>query len=215
MKKGIAWIVLAAASISVADATQIRFFTGSGASSSVNGSTYVTPFATPNCNSGTDFCGATLTYNLGGGLSLTASASGTGSTAVIQDASPANGGLGDNGTAYGDNIGGSSEFVRLVFNQTVNLTGFFSFWDHNLPNGTSSITTLNNVNYNSNGNNWITTNLTGTTFTFKRYADGYSAYDYGMYVSALKFTSVPEPATMGLFGLGLAAIGFVRRRRTG
>lgn len=33
------------------------------------------------------------------------------------------------------------------------------------------------------------------------------------YSGQANFFNVPEPATMGLFGLGLAAVGFVRRRR--
>lgn len=111
-----------------------------------------------------------------------------------------------------DNIT-TGEFVTLKFNKDVTITkttynnnhdGYLSAGDKILVNGVAKGIVLNA------GTGVVTDSYVlgaGTGISY-----GYCNQQF--YLTSIDVEAVPEPATLGLFGLGLALVGFAIRRRS-
>lgn len=174
---------------------------------------------------GPDIVGADgLTFS-GFGIGLTV----TGSGDVIQDV-PANGGLGVNGGAFGDNMGGGEQ-LTFTFNQSIDLldislNGLMPMDGHQdaadgdfrlVSEGGGSITGPANL-FDGVGGDDFAPDLVDINASF----GGIHAFDvvtlideWHGYVESItiRTSQVPEPSILALFGAGLLGLGFARRRK--
>lgn len=181
------------------------------------------------CSGASENCGTAMSFAtaLGGALMVSASddANGAVNTTLglaLQDLSPAHGGLGvvsrsANGAVSGNDEINRGDVLTLAFANTVRLAGLH-LWDHNhgrgdlnggaekfglaIDGGAVQQLTLQNFLW------WGgSSSLVGNRFTFS-----YVNEDY--HLGAIKIAAaVPEPQSLALLLLGLAAIGAVARRR--
>ncbi len=165
-----------------------------------------------------------LTFS-GFGIGLTV----TGSGDVIQDV-PANGGLGVDGGAFGDNMGGG-EWLAFTFNQSIDLLGIslnglmqsdghtdaadgrFSF----STGGTNILAAA--ANYDGVGTEVvgdIVDNFPAfaniNTFNVSSKQGSWHGYVESITV---RTSQVPEPSVLALLGTGLLGLWFTRRRKSG
>ena len=211
---------------------QVRFYAPSGGSNSTYAGgqpTYYGAVGSDVC-SGSDTCGEPMTFatSIGGALSVTATDDGNGAInttngIVYQDISPDYGGLGvvsqnaNGGLTGGDEIN-NGDTLTLSFANRVKIVGFH-FWDKDhqaydlnsgdqfglsIDGGATQFKSLSNFPWYGAGST-----LVGNSFTFS-----YKNEDY--YLGAIKIAAVPavpEPQTYALMLAGMAAVGFMARRR--
>ncbi len=184
------------------------------------------------CSSG-DRCSETQTWDLGGGLSLTASsyirtpaASTTfdhSATLLWHDAVPGEGGLGsaaraDLGDSGADNNTGY-ESIHLTFSEAVTLDSLFFNGNHTAFEGYMFI----GVDWDGSSFSYYLDDYytTGTVNVNYMVTDVYIEPDWSMnpngsvdpwYLSGLSFSSVPEPSSILLLGIGLLGLGLERRK---
>jgi hypothetical protein len=156
---------------------------------------------------------------------------------VYQDINPGNGGLGaftESGRSgdsdnLNSNLGSGSNFDEILFfnfNQEVLLNTFWFNGNHKETVNTSGNGAQFNIFKTTDGNNYsslyggqqkptaaeyLAPNLTTAYSQFAVAMTGWG--DQGGYVEAIQYTSVSAPATIALFGLGLAGLGFTRRKK--
>ena len=162
------------------------------------------------------------TFNLAGGLSLTATASDTNVTGVKawDDLSPNFGGMGvgtgNTGGDQDDNINGTN-ILKLTFSSPITLTGVATLFDSahgpfgngSPTNGTTGFFLLDGVKTSFSSANDNLLSITGTVFTFEEDTSS----DPTFYVSALDYSATPLPAAFPLFATGLGAMGLLGWRR--
>jgi hypothetical protein len=179
---------------------------------------------------GPDIVGADgLTFSgFGIGLTVTGSDAITLARDVIQDV-PANGGLGVNGGAFGDNMGGG-EKLTFTFNQSIDLlgislNGIMSMDGHQdaADGNFSLLSSGGSINGSANifdgvGGDDIAQDLVDIDGSFGNIL----AFDvltlsqqWHGYVESItiRTSQAPEPSILALFGAGLVGLGFARRRK--
>ena len=156
---------------------------------------------------------------------------------VYQDINPRNGGLGaytKSGRAgdsdnLNSNLGNGSSYDEVLFfnfNQAVLLDTFWFNGNHTEQVSTSGEGTQFNIFQSTDGINY--TSLLGgqqeptaaeyislnLTTAYNQFAVALSGWgDKGGYVEAIQYSSVSAPSTIALLGLGLAGLGFTRRKK--
>ena len=209
-----------------AEAVAFDFYTGGGV-------TTLTPDSTTGlvaCGQAADTCATTITFNdVVGTIDVTASALGTGDT-VWHDVIPDYGGLGatnDTTDTSTDNIQ-AGEGVALTFSAPVN---FLEVLMLNHCVGTSCVEgavysiTVDGVLHSSGTlgaagplggvSNPVPVGAVGTVFEFLNIGNNDAQFYISGVADVIESTTsdISEPATLSLFGLGLAAIGAGLRRR--
>ncbi len=188
--------------------------------------------------SGGDLCSSNIAETLGGDLTfssggIVAKATGTfndGIAAVVQDHEP--GWTGSKGAGLGvyhmtgdnsdDNIT-VGEMLTITFDQVIQLTRIaLRAEGHNFTGWDTGATFLFNGEkmFLPNGIGYIDLDVTGSMFTFAFDSTSLAASTNGQlptgdqfYLSAMTVQAVPEPSTYALVFGGLAAMGFIARRR--
>lgn len=176
---------------------------------------------------GADVCGEPMGFSslYGGNFSVTATDNTSNNGIVIQDLSPAYGGLGvvsqrRDGSVYGEDGINSGEYLTLTFTKQVTIVGMHFFdTDHtNTDRGDAGKLSIDGGSFaNLSLSSYVTANsskwLTGTTFRFGYVSDNDDPKGY--YLGAVKLMQpVPEPSAVLLMLAGLAGLGVAARRRS-
>jgi hypothetical protein len=215
---------------SSAEAATVKFYNGgtgysgdfSGAGTVYNATEGLSTTCPTTGSCSVDNIQTTETFNLAGGLSLTATASDTNVTGVKawDDLTPNFGGMGvgtgNTGGDQDDNINGTN-ILKLTFSSPITLTGVATLFDSahgpfgngSPTNGTTGFFLLDGVKTSFSSANDNLLSITGTVFTFEEDTSS----DPTFYVSALDYSATPLPAAFPLFATGLGAIGLLGWRR--
>jgi len=215
---------------SSAEAATVKFYNGgtgysgdfSGAGTVYNATEGLSTTCPTTGSCSVDNIQTTETFNLAGGLSLTATASDTNVTGVKawDDLTPNFGGMGvgtgNTGGDQDDNINGTN-ILKLTFSSPITLTGVATLFDSahgpfgngSPTNGTTGFFLLDGVKTSFSSANDNLLSITGTVFTFEEDTSS----DPTFYVSALDYSATPLPAAFPLFATGLGAMALLGWRR--
>ena len=215
---------------SSAEAATVKFYNGgtgysgdfSGAGTVYNATEGLSTTCPTTGSCSSDNIQTSETFNLAGGLSLTATASDTNVTGVKawDDLSPNFGGMGvgtgNTGGDQDDNINGTN-ILTLTFSSPITLTGVGTLFDSghapfgngSPTSGTTGFFLLDGVKTSFSSANDNSLSITGTVFTFEEDTSN----DPTFYVSALDYSATPLPAAFPLFATGLGAMGLLGWRK--